>query len=109
MKQEFGTPFNATVTGSTSATASKGAVVGTRYFVTQISVSSDKPGATCQVKDGANIIWQNIVNGATATTVFPYNEHFDPPLTCTSGATAIVTVDGAASCAANINGFSNNS
>lgn len=109
MKTEFGTPFNATATGSTAVTASKGAVVGTRYFVTDISVSSDKPGATCQVKDGATIIWQNIVNGATGTTILPYSQHFEPALTCSSGATAGVTVDGSAACAANINGFSNNS
>lgn len=109
MKQEFGTPFAATATGSTSASASKAAVVGTKYYITDISVSSDKPGAVCQVKDGATIIWQNIVNGATGTTTAPYTESFFTPLPCTSGATASVGVDGAAACAANISGFSNNS
>lgn len=108
-KQLYGTPYFNTATGSTSALASKSAVAGVRYYVTDISVSSDKPGAIVQVKDGATIIWQNIVNGATGTTIAPYSEHFETPLPCTSGATASVTVDGGAACAANIAGFSNNS
>lgn len=108
-KQEFGTPFSATVTGSTSASANKAAAVGTRHFITDISASSDKPGAVVQVLSGATILWQNIVNGATATSIFPYDHTFSEPLTCSSGATASVSVDGTAACAANIAGFSNNS
>ena len=109
MKNEFGTPFATTATGSTSAAASQAGVTGVRYYITDICVSSDKPGATVQVKDGANILWQNIVNGATASTITPYSEQFSVPLKCSSGATASVTVDGSAACAANIAGFSNNS
>ncbi len=108
-KQEFGTPFSATATGSTGAVASQGATGNTRYYITDISVSSDKPGAVCQVKDGATIIWQNIINGATGTTTAPFSETFSNPLRCSSNATASVSVDGTANCAANIGGFSNNS
>ena len=109
MKQEFGTPYSATVTGSSSASASQSASAGVRYYITDISVSSDKPNAICQVKDGATIIWQNVVNGTTGTTIAPYSETFSTPLRCSSGATASVGVDGTANCSANLAGFSNNS
>lgn len=109
MKQEFGTPYSSTATGSTGATASQAGTAGVRYYITDVSVSSDKPGATCQIKDGSTVIWQNIINGATGTTTSPYSETFSTPLRCSSGATASVTIDGTSSCAANIAGFSNNS
>lgn len=99
-KQQFGTPFQATATGSTSATAFKAATVGRTYYVTDFAVGTDKSGASVQIKDGTTVIWQVGSLGAVA-----FSENFESPLFATSGASIVCVVDGTAACTANIAGF----
>lgn len=90
---------NATGTGSTSATATVTGTAGHVIYITDIAASSDKSGAILLVKDGSTTIWQQII-GATA-----YWQKFESPLAISSGADAVVSVDGTSACKANIAGF----
>lgn len=106
MKQEFGTPLSRTATGATAAYATASGVANQRYYITDISVSSDlATGAIFQVRDGATPIWQGII----ITPGIPYDHTFSEPLRLTSGATATVTINGTAQAVANFSGFYNNS
>jgi len=99
MKQEHGKPFSATATHATSAVATQTGVALQTIYITDISGSSDKSGALILVKDGATVIWQDIVNAGN------YRMNFLTPLKVTVGANASVTVDGTSDCKSNIAGF----
>lgn len=101
--KERGTPIKATATHATGAVASVSAVAGTTYYITNISVSSDKATSVFAVKSGTTVIWQGQC-GATK-----HAETFDPPLACTTGALASVEIDGTAACYANLAGVSTTS
>ena len=104
-KQDRGTPFSKTATGSTSAVASQTGVANTQYYITDIAASTDKAGALLLVKDGTTVIWQLQI-ATTAAGINAIQESFTMPLPCTIGNLASVTVDGTAVCNANIAGFS---
>lgn len=101
-KQERGTPFNATATHATAASASITGVAGRTHLVTDISASSDKAGSIILVKQGTTTIWQDIVGASS------YRHQFSTPLAGVVGALVSVEIDGTASCKANIAGFSLN-
>lgn len=90
----------ATATNATSAVATLSAKVGQRYYITDISGSSDKAGAQLLVKDGTTVIWQDIIRNTV-----PYTKDFIVPLVITMSAACSVTVDGTAACTANIAGY----
>lgn len=90
---------NATGTGSTAASATISGTAGHVTYITDIAASSDKAGAILLVKDGSTTIWQQVI-GATA-----YWQKFESPLITSSGADAVVSIDGTSACNANIAGF----
>lgn len=99
IKQQHGTPFNATATHATSAVASVAAVTGKVHYITDIAVSSDKAGAILLVKQGTTTIWQMQV-GAGALSY-----QFSSPLTAATSALVSAEIDGTSACKANIAGF----
>lgn len=99
--KEFGTPYSATATGTTSATATKGAVAGIKNFITDISGSSDLTGATIQVLDGATVIWQDKIGNSV-----PYVIKFEEPLAGSVGNAISVVVTGTLASNANVSGYS---
>jgi len=99
-RQLFGNPVMATATGTTSAVASLPAVIGTRYYITDISASSDKAGSVILVKDGTTVIWQDIVGAGN------YRMSFNMPLSSTFANAVSVTVDGVSASNANLSGYS---
>lgn len=103
-RQERGTPFSVTATGSTSAVASKAGVVGATQYITDIAGSSDKAGALLLVKQGTTTIWQ-VQLATTAAGINAFQQTFSQPLSSAVGALVSVTVDGTAVCDANIAGF----
>jgi hypothetical protein len=106
MKNFYGTPYSATATGSTSAVATQNGVALQTIYVTDISGSSDKVGSKILVKDGSTVIWQDFVG--SNTSVAAYNRVFTTPLKATIANTITVTVDGTATCNANLSGFITN-
>lgn len=92
-----GTPKYATHSHATAPTATVSGVAGTVSYICDVSASSDKAGSIMLVKDGSTVIWQEQV-GATFC-----NMRFSPPLACTSGADATVTIDSTSVGKANIN------
>lgn len=98
-----GTKFSVTATHATSAVASQTGVAGTKYYITDISGSSDKAGALLLVKEGTTIIWQSQL-ASTAAGMNAYEHTFSTPLESAVGALVSVTVDGTAVCHANIAG-----
>lgn len=102
MKQEFGTPFQQTATGSTGAYATQTGVAGTTLYVTDISGSSDATGGTITVQNGSTPIWQDRI------TTNAYTKTFSTPLKATSGNSVTVAVTGTAVANANLAGFYNN-
>jgi hypothetical protein len=103
--QQRGDPFSVTATGSTSAVATKAAVTGKTYYITDIAGSSDKAGSLLLVKQGTTTIWQ-IQLATTAAGINAWQQSFTQPLVGASGALVSVTVDGTSVCDANISGFS---
>lgn len=101
-KNNFGTPFYATGTGSTVAVATYTGVTSQTAYITDISGSSDLATSTILVKDGSTTIWQDIVGAGS------YRMNFLTPLPATSGATVTITVTGSAACKGNMSGFYNN-
>lgn len=93
----YGTPKHATHTNGTAATATVTGVAGTVSFICDVSASSDKAGSVILVKDGTTVIWQSQVGAGH------YEKSFEPPLACTSGADATVTIDSTSAGYANIN------
>ena len=104
-KQERGNPFSVTATHATAAVASKAAAASTKYFITDIAVSSDKAGAICLVKQGTTTLWQMQV-GTTAAGLQTYAHVFSTPLEAAVNALVSVEIDGTSACKANISGFS---
>lgn len=102
--QEFGTPFSETATHATSAVASHTGVSGKKFYITDISGSSDKAGALLLVKQGTTIIWQSQLQ-TTAAGFCAYEHTFGVPLVGVDGALVSVTVDGTSVCHANIAGY----
>lgn len=98
-KLQHGEVFSVTASGTTSAVATKAAVVGKTYYITDISGSSDKSGALILVKQGITTIWQNIIDADS------YHHTFAAPLKAASGALVSVTVDGTSASKANIAGI----
>lgn len=93
-----GTPVRATDTNATAPTATIAAVAGQTIYITEASASSDKNGAIMLVKDGSTTIWQLQIGASV------FSQRFSPPLACTLGASATVTVDSTSVGKANING-----
>lgn len=102
--QEHGTPFSETATHATAAVASHAAVAGKKYFITDISASSDKAGALLLVKDGTTVIWRSQI-ATTAAGNNSYEHTFSTPLAGTVGAAVSVEIDGTSVCHANIAGY----
>ena len=103
-RQEHGLLITATATHATAASASVTGVAGMKYYITDISASTDKAGALLLVKQGSTTIWQ-VQLAATAAGNLAYSHSFQAPLIATSGALVSVTVDGTAVCKANIAGY----
>lgn len=102
MKQQFGTPFSASATGATAAYASVTGIAGTRYYVTDIGVSSDlATGAVYQVLDGTTPLWQGVISNGG-----PVERSFSTPLMASKGNSVTVQVSGTAASKANVAGFS---
>lgn len=99
MKNQFGVPYAATASGSTSATATISGVALRTIYITEVSASSDKSGSSILVKDGNTVIWQDLVGAGN------YRMNFITPLRVTMGNDATVTVDGTASSRANVSAF----
>jgi len=104
-KQDRGNPFSATATHGTLASASIAGVAGMKYFITDISASTDKAGALLLVKQGTTVIWRSQV-ASTAAGYNAYEHIFSQPLEGAIGALVSVEIDGTAVCHANIAGFS---
>lgn len=100
--REYGTPFSKTgAISSGSAVATKAAATLTeKQFLTDVSGSSDLSGATITIKDGATVIWQDVIS------VGNYTMNFIEPLASSPGATLTVTVTGTSVCFANASGYS---
>lgn len=101
IQQQYGSPIEATNAGTTTATASVTGVATSTYYVTDVSGSSDKAGATLEIKDGSTIIWEEVIGNTT-----PYEHTFDIPLKCTLGNTISVVVTGTSASNANFSGYS---
>lgn len=98
-KIQHAAPTSATGTGSTAATATITGTTGHVTYITDVAASSDKAGAILLVKDGSTTIWQQIVGAGS------YWQKFESPLVISTGADAVVSIDGTSACKANIAGF----
>jgi hypothetical protein len=98
-KLQHGEPFSETTTHATAAVATHAAATGKTYYITNVSVSSDKAGAILLIKQGTTTIWQMQI-GATAHSII-----FSAPLKGASGALVSAEIDGTSACKANIAGF----
>lgn len=103
-RQEHGQGFSVTATNGTSSVATKAAVAGTKYYITDIAGSSDKSGSLLLVKDGTTVIWQ-VQLATTAAGINAFEETFSQPLEATVGNSVSVTVDSTSAGYANIAGF----
>lgn len=104
-RQDRGALITATATHATAAVASVTGVAGLKYYITDISVSSDKAGALMLVKQGTTIIWRSQV-ATTAAGINAYEHTFSQPLEGAVGALVSCEIDGTTVCHANIAGFS---
>ena len=98
-KLQHGQAFSETATHATAAVATHTAVVGKTYYITNVSVSSDKAGAILLIKQGTTTIWQLQIGAAVHSIIFP------APLKGASGALVSAEVDGTAACKVNISGI----
>jgi len=98
-KQNYGDIFSVTATHATSAVATKGAVENKTYYITDLTVSSDKATSICLVKQGTSVIYQFQV-GANKESI-----SFQTPLVGDKGAIVSVEIDGTSACKANLSGF----
>ncbi len=101
---ERGQPFSETATHGTLAVASHTAVAGKTFHITKITVSSDKAGAICLVKQGTTTLWQFQLM-VTAAGKSVHSEEFVPPLRGVTGALVSVEIDGTSACKANLQGY----
>lgn len=98
-KLQHGDVFSETATHATKAEAIHTAVAGKTYYVTSVSVSSDKAGAILLIKQGTTTIWQLQVGAGAHSIQFP------APLKGASGALVSAEIDGTSACKANISGI----
>lgn len=105
IKQEHGFYIGATATHATAASASVAGVAGLKYYITDVSASSDKAGALMLIKQGTTIIWRSQVQ-TSAAGYCAYEHTFSQPLEAAVGALVSCEIDGTAVCHANIAGFS---
>lgn len=96
---EYGTSVNATATHATAAVATLTAVSGSRYFITDVIVSSDKAGSIMLVKNGTTVVCQVQVGAGN------FSHHFQSPIKCDVSALGSVEIDGTSACKANIFGY----
>ena len=100
-----GTPFSATATGSTTATATFAAPnSASLLYITDIAGSTDKAGAVLIVQQGSTTIWQ-VQLATTAAGITAFDQQMLSPLACPAGASASVNVTGTSVCCANIAGY----
>lgn len=104
-KQDHGNYISATSTHATAASAAVAGVAGLKYYITDVSASSDKAGALVVIKQGTTVIWRSQVQ-TTAAGFCAYNHTFSTPLEAAVGALVSCEVDGTSVCNANIAGFS---
>lgn len=104
-KQMKGALITATATHATAASASVTGVAGLKYYITDVSASSDKAGALMLVKQGTTVIWRTQV-ATSAAGINSYNHTFSQPLEAAVGALVSCEIDGTSVCHANIAGFS---
>jgi hypothetical protein len=104
-RQEHGRYISATATHATAASASITGVAGEKFYVTDVSASSDKAGALMLVKQGTTVIWRSQLQ-TTAAGFCAYEHTFSQPLEAVVGALVSCEIDGTAVCHANIAGFS---
>jgi len=104
-RQDRGALITATATHATAASAAVAGVTGLKYYITDISASSDKAGALMLVKQGTTIIWRSQLQ-TTAAGYCAYHHTFSQPLEAANGALISCEIDGTAVCHANIAGFS---
>ena len=97
-KLQSGNPFSETATHATAAVATHAAVTGKTYYVTNVSVSSDKTGAILLVKQGTTTIWQLQIGASVHSITFPI------PLKGAYGALVSAEIDGTSACKVNIAG-----
>ena len=103
--QEFGTPFVETDSGTAQAVATHAASSGKKFFITDISGSTDKGGCEIVVSNGGTIIWQDRMSN-TGTQFAVYSRTFSTPLSGTVGNSVVVTVGSATTmCYANMAGY----
>ena len=101
--QDFGTPFNATGTGTTSALATQAAETGKKHFITDISVGTDAQGQTIQIRDSGTVIWALWMAG-TSNSVF--SRSFSTPIGGSLGSAVSLYVGTSTAVAyANISGY----
>jgi hypothetical protein len=98
--QEFGIPFSKSAQGSTSTVATETPAANQAGFITDISGSSDKAGATIIVQSASTVLWEEII-GNTA----PYQHHFETPIGGVLGQALTVTVTGTSASNANMAGY----
>lgn len=104
-RQEHGRAITATATHATLAVASVTGVAGEKFYITDVSASSDKAGALVLVKQGTTVVWRSQLQ-TTAAGFCAYTFTFSQPLEAAVGALISCEVDGTAVCHANISGFS---
>ena len=104
-RQDHGSLITATATHATAASASVTGVAGLKYYITDISASSDKAGALVLVKQGTTVIWRSQI-ATTAAGNNSYEHTFSQPLEGAVGALVSCEVDGTTVCHANLAGFS---
>lgn len=102
MKNQFGTPFSATFTASTTpAIAIQTGTANQTVYVTDISGSSDLAGATITLASTpvGTVLWKDIVGSGN------YRINFITPIKFATGQGVQVTVTGSATTNANLSGF----
>ena len=104
-RQMHGQLITATTTHATAAVASVTGVSGLKYYITDVSASTDKAGALVLIKQGTTVIWRSQI-AATAAGALVYEHTFSQPLEAAVGALVSCEVDGTSVCNANIAGFS---
>jgi len=99
IKSSRGTSFSITATHATLASASQAGVTGSKHYITNITVSSDKAGSVGLVKKGTTVIWQFVLGAGV------HSVPFDTELRGDISSLVSVEIDGTALCTANISGF----
>lgn len=99
-KQQFGTPFTVSATGTTSATATQAGIAGKTMYITDFSASSDLAGAIFTLKQGTTTVWEGILPANTT-----WGQGFEQPIPGVSGGLVSITVNGTSVSKANISGF----